>query len=145
MRKLLALCLLLSACSGSNKFYKDYDVGVEKEATVGSVMVTVSGQEKIANETTRITQQLVYGGVAARIARIGYREYGEDLTKPAAFQELQYDLNESNVIAFRDMTIQILEASSKQVRFKVLSGPEDPDAPEDAGPGGRSAPPVFPK
>ena len=144
MRKLLVFCLFLSACSGSSKFYKDYDLGVEKQATVGSVMVTVSSQAKTGDQVTKITEQLTYGGVAGRIVRIGAREYGEDHSKPIAFQELQYDLTESEVITFRDMSIQVLEASNKQIRFKVLTGPEDPNAPqEEGGPADKSAPPKF--
>lgn len=144
MRKLLALCLLLSACSGSTKFYKDYDLGVEKQVTVGSVMVTASSEAKIAEKTTKITEQLTYGGIANRIVRIGYREYGDDLSKPVAFQELQYDLNESEVITFRDLTIQVVEASNKQIRFKVLTGPADPNAPQDEeGLTATTAPPKF--
>ncbi len=143
MRKVLVLCLLLAGCSASSKFYKDYDIGVEKQATVGSVMVTVSGQTKIAEHPTPITQQLIYDGVAARIAAIGYREYGEELTKPVYSQQLQYDLNESDLIIFQELTIQVIEATSKQIRFKVLTGPVDPNAPE--GPGQESAPPKFPQ
>jgi hypothetical protein len=145
MRKVVVLCLFLSACSGSSKFYKDYDIGAEKQVTVGSVMVTASSQVNTADQTTKITEQLVYGGVAGRIIKINAREYGEDLTKPIAFQELQYDLSESEVITYRDLTIQVLEASNKQIRFKVLTGPENPNAPKEEGPAEKEAPPKFPQ
>jgi len=123
MRKLIVLSILLAGCGGSTAYFKDYDIGVEKQATVGSVMVTVSNQERIANHTNRITQQLIYGGAAGRVARITYREYGEDLTKPTFFQDLQYDLNESDIVIYQDLSLQVLEASAKQIRFKVLTGP----------------------
>ncbi len=142
MRKVLALCLLLAGCGGS-KFYKDYDIGVEKQVTVGSVMVTVSNQERIGDHTTKITQQLIYGGAANQIARIAYREYGEDLTRPRFFQDLQYDLNESQVITFQDLAIQVVEANNKQIRFKVLAGPEDPENPTADRPGQSAPPPKF--
>jgi hypothetical protein len=43
------------------------------------------------------------------------------------------------------MTIQVVEASNKQIRFKVLTGPEDPNAPTEEGPQGKEAPPKFPQ
>ncbi len=142
MRKLMVLCLLIAGCGGSGGFFKDYEVGAEKQAMVGSVMVTSSNETKVANHAARITQQLIYGGVTARVVRIAYKEYGEELVKPMFFQDLQYDLNESEMIVFQDFAIQVLEATSKSIRFKVLAGPLDPSAPE--GPKKEPAPPVFP-
>ena len=142
MRKLVALCLLLAGCGGSGGFFKDYEVGAEKQAMVGSVMATATNQTQVANYTAKIIQQLVYGGVSSRVVRIAYKEYGEDLTKPIFFQDLQYDLNESDMIVFQDFSIQVVEATSKQIRFKVLTGPTDPGAPDR--PEKKEAPPVFP-
>ena len=143
MRQLIVLCLLFAGCGGSSEFFKDYEIGAEKQATVGSAMVTVSNQEIIANHSTPITQQLIYGGVTARVVRITYREFGENLTRPNFFQDVQYDLNESEMIVFQDLTIQVLEATSKQIRFKVLTGPVDPNMRQEDEKN-KSAAPVFP-
>jgi hypothetical protein len=125
MRRLIVFCLVLAGCGGSTAYFKDYDIGVEKQATVGSVMVTVSNQEKIATHTNKILQQLIYGGTTGRVARITYREFGEDLTRPTFFQDLQYDLNESDIVVYQDISLQVIEASPKQIRFKVLTGPAE--------------------
>lgn len=37
------------------------------------------------------------------------------------YQELQYDLSESNRITFRDFVFEVLEATNEKIRFKVLS------------------------
>jgi hypothetical protein len=125
MRRLIVFCLVFAGCGGSTAYFKDYDIGVEKQATVGSVMVTVSNQEKIATHTNKILQQLIYGGTTGRVARITYREFGEDLTRPTFFQDLQYDLNESDIVVYQDISLQVIEASPKQIRFKVLTGPAE--------------------
>ena len=143
MRKLIVLCLMLAGCGGPG-FFKDYDIGAEKQAVVGGVMVTASNETKVADQTAHVTQQLVYGGISGKVARVAYKEYGENPVKPLFFQDLRYDLNGSDLIVFQDFTLQVLDASSKEIRFKVLSGPKDPNAPDEPQKEENTAPPTFP-
>ncbi len=104
----------------------DYQLGLEKTVTVGSTMTTiVSGTKNSVYGTVidMFTQELIYGGVASGIVKISYREFSNNKARPALYQDLQYDLSQSSVIAFRDMRIQIDNASNSTITFRVLDGP----------------------
>mgnify|MGYP001043013533 CR=1 FL=1 len=50
-----------------------------------------------------------------------YREYINDMARPAFNQELQYDLNESNIIGFKGLRIEVILATNTKIEYKVLS------------------------
>ena len=50
-----------------------------------------------------------------------YREYINDMARPAFNQELQYDLNESNIIGFKGLRIEVIKATNTNIQYKVLS------------------------
>lgn len=68
--------------------------------------------------------ELIYSGRSGNTIRIFYREYSgstmEHFARPAFFQELQYDLSESTVIAFKHYRIEVLEATNEWIRFLVI-------------------------
>jgi hypothetical protein len=64
-------------------------------------------------------QELLYNGRTGTTVRFTYREYKDDFARPAFFQDLTYDLNESKTIGFRGMLIDILEASNSTIRYIV--------------------------
>jgi hypothetical protein len=129
MKKLIVLCLLFAGCGGS-ALVRDFDIGSERAATVGSVMLTMQNEQKIADHSGKITQQLIYAGTAGRVLKITYREFAEDFTRPTFFQDLQYELTDSPMIVFQNVTLQILESTNKEIRFKVVSVPAGEGAPE---------------
>ena len=67
------------------------------------------------------TYELIYSGKSASTINITYREYSGNLIREAFIQNLSYDLNESNVIQFKNTRIQILKATNTDITFKVLS------------------------
>ncbi len=64
-------------------------------------------------------QELIYNGKTKDTIRLSYREYIKDMARPAFFQDLTYDLSESREIAFRDMAIEVLEATNSTIKFFV--------------------------
>lgn len=66
-------------------------------------------------------KELVYNGRLENYIKVIYREYLNNWARPAFTQELQYDLNESNVIGFQGARIEILEATNTKITYKVLS------------------------
>jgi len=68
-------------------------------------------------------QVLIYNGISNGKSKdnikVSYREYVGDKTSPAFSQDLTYDLSESREIAFRDLRIEVLEATNSSITFFV--------------------------
>jgi hypothetical protein len=66
-------------------------------------------------------QEIVYTGKSGSTANFLYREYSSNLIRADFNQELQYDLNESNIIGFKGMRIEIVETTNTNITYRVLS------------------------
>jgi hypothetical protein len=72
---------------------------------------------------------LVYSGITGSTMRVSYREFGGYLAegpsyaRPAFGQDLTYDLGTSRRISFRDVLIDIEEATPSQVSYRIIQGP----------------------
>ena len=68
--------------------------------------------------------ELIYQGTSRDTVTISYREYQENLARPAFQQDLQYTLANSGVtpIRFRDVRIDIIESDNLGIRYIVRSG-----------------------
>ena len=64
--------------------------------------------------------ELVYGGLSQKTISISYREFVNDVARPAFTQEIKYDLNESDIIGFRGARFQVLKATNTTIRYKTL-------------------------
>lgn len=71
--------------------------------------------------STCYKQEIVYNGKVNNNLKFVYREYIENMARPAFFQELQYDQNESNIIGFKGLRIEVLKASNTIIEYKILS------------------------
>lgn len=67
-------------------------------------------------------QEFIYNGRSGNTLKFYYREFNNDLIRPAFTQEAQYDISESDTIGFRKLRIQVLEATNTSIKYKVLSG-----------------------
>lgn len=68
-----------------------------------------------------IQQELVYNGRFADNIKFLYREQSDDLLKPALSQDIQYNLKEGNVIEYKGVRIEIIEATKAYLDYKVLN------------------------
>lgn len=64
--------------------------------------------------------ELIYSGITKNTIHITYREFVDNLARPAFYQELRYDLNESDLITFRSLKIKVLEANNARIKFQVI-------------------------
>lgn len=121
--------------------YKNFETGQPLRSTVGSVMIKIeSGTKSEAQDKSKeltsiqksfqfgsergISQELVYIGKAGNVINITYREYsiegGNKYIRDGFTEKFQYDISESNIISFRSLIIEIIEANSNEIKFKVL-------------------------
>ncbi len=95
----------------SDKEYtKTYDIHYGPAGLFAPTDVILKGSLK---------QELVYNGKSKDTIRMSYLEYVDDMARPSFFQELTYDLSESRLIAFRDIRMEVLEATNIGIRFVV--------------------------
>lgn len=67
-------------------------------------------------------KDFMYNGRVGNSLKFTYREFVNDLARPAFTQDLQYDLTESDIIGFRDARIKITDATNTSLKYKVLKG-----------------------
>lgn len=67
--------------------------------------------------------ELLYQGFSAHILRLSYREYINDLARPAYFQDASYDIATfPTEISFRSVRLVILGAGNNGIQYRVISG-----------------------
>jgi hypothetical protein len=113
-----------------------YSVAVEKETGKGYLAIrmptglSVKPQEVEYSKTKApvencngcFKQEMVFNGRVNNSLKFVYREYSGDLIRPAFNQELQYDLNESNIIGFKGLRLKVQEANNISITYTVLQG-----------------------
>lgn len=66
-------------------------------------------------------QEFIFNGKVNNSLKFIYREYIEDFARPAFTQELQYDLNDSSIIGFKGLRLQVINATNTNIEYKVLN------------------------
>lgn len=63
--------------------------------------------------------------------RIGYREFVDDMARPAFSQEFMYDLNPSGPteIAFQGLRIEVVKAGNLKIDYRVYTPQQEPAGP----------------
>ncbi len=82
--------------------------------------------EKISTQSDNSFQQtLIYSGRVGNKVNIGYREFSSNMARPAFNNDVEYDLNESNVIGYKGAQIEIIEATNQRIQYRVLQNFND--------------------
>ena len=63
--------------------------------------------------------ELVFQGIADGVLHLAYREFVDDMARPAFTQILSYDFEGPTTIAFQTLEFEILEAGNMGIRYKV--------------------------
>jgi len=79
----------------------------------------IKPNEIISFEEKSFKQELIYNGRAGKNVKFLYREFSGNLMRPSFSQEIQYDLNEGNVVGFKGARIEIIEASNTNLKYKL--------------------------
>lgn len=66
-------------------------------------------------------QELVYNGKSENTIKVIYREFNNNMARPAFTQNLNYDLNEGNIISFKGCKIKVLNAKNTGIEYEILS------------------------
>lgn len=66
-----------------------------------------------------VQQTLIYSGRIGSRIRFGYREFSNNLARPAFSNDVEYDLLESKVVAYKGAMIEIIEATNQYIKYIV--------------------------
>lgn len=70
--------------------------------------------------TDYFNMELIYGGINGSVVSLDYREYTKGMARQAFYQHLTYDLSKSKIIRYKNIKIQILDATNEAIDFKVI-------------------------
>ena len=76
---------------------------------------------KQVSSSTNFVQELIYNGRVDNNIKFIYREFSEDMMRPAFNQTVQYDFNESKLISFKGLTLEIIEANNLLIKYRLIS------------------------
>jgi hypothetical protein len=65
-------------------------------------------------------KQLIYTGISKGVISITYREFKNDMARPAFSQDLKFDLSEGRTIGFKGSRFNIIEANNTEIVYEVI-------------------------
>lgn len=66
-------------------------------------------------------QTLIYSGKVGKKINIGYREFSNNLARPAFNNNVEYDLKSSSIIGYKGARLEIIEATNQHIKYRVIS------------------------
>lgn len=142
----LLIFVSMSACAPApvvttkRETMKNYNINKIQQVNVGSPMIISSDityvtrkvfvgycvtpggwKEDSYTSNDSIKEELLYTGRSGNTISISYREYLQNLARPAFYQELHYDLSQSDIIVFRKFRVKVLGANNEFISFQVLA------------------------
>jgi hypothetical protein len=83
----------------------------------------VESGKKVVLDDGGYKKELLYQGIDGNTLRITYREYIDNISRPAFSQELTFPIiSGKSTIVFRGLTVSVDEISSTSITYKVVSG-----------------------
>lgn len=86
----------------------------------GNIPVSIKDTviEKWASDSFK--KELVYSGVSQNTITILYREFIDNMARPAFSQELKYDLSQGKEIGYKGARLEVMKATNTELTYKVL-------------------------
>ena len=69
-------------------------------------------------------KELIYMGGSATSITLMYREFINDMARPAFSQELKYEIAQDPMIGYKEARFEILKATNSSIKFKILRNME---------------------
>lgn len=67
-------------------------------------------------------QTLIYSGKIGNRITLGYREFVNEIARPAFSNDVTYDLSESTTLGYKGARVQVISATNTEITYKVLAG-----------------------
>jgi hypothetical protein len=81
----------------------------------------VTGTPKDIDTTGSFMYQLLYQGYAQGVLKFSYREYKDDMARPAFTQDLTYEYKpgESSIIGFKGLRMRVIDANNTKITYVI--------------------------
>jgi len=76
---------------------------------------------KVVERQENFIQEFIYNGRIGDYLKFIYREFSDNMARPAFTQEVQYDLAASHIIGFKGLRLEVIEASNTEITYKLIS------------------------
>ena len=92
-------------------------------STVGGKLKNpVPYQFQTADSVRGKKKELIYQGKQGDTLRFRYREYINDIVRPAFDQTVEYNLDTDKIVTFRGMKILVDYADNQEIAYRIVSG-----------------------
>ena len=88
----------------------------------GKLKNPVPYQFQTADSVRGKKKELIYQGKQADTLRFRYREYINDIVRPAFDQTVEYNLDRDSMVTFRGMKILVDKADNQEISYRIVSG-----------------------
>ncbi|MDP2111741.1 MAG: hypothetical protein Q8N48_06930 [Thiobacillus sp.] len=131
--------LPLSATSDAGKYYRDVTtqyggIFVPNDSSNPAVIylapqagnygkIPVNGIENTEIEQwgkDSFKRELIYSGLSQNTISISYREFIDNIARPAFSQELKYDLSQGTTIGYKGARFEVVKATNTELVYRVL-------------------------
>ena len=103
-------------CKGESGWFSP-DVILRNELEISAGLKEV---EVVDVNRPSFVQEFIYNGRYEDNLKFIYREFSDDLARPAFTQEVQYDLGAGNQIGFKNLLIEVINATNTNISYKVI-------------------------
>lgn len=87
---------------------------------IGEIDQSVTLMQRPMLFENSLQQTLIYNGRIGNKISIGYREFSNNFARPAFNNNVDYDLSESKVIGYKGAEIEVIEATNRHIKYRVI-------------------------
>lgn len=106
--------------SNITEFYVVSNQGVNAPLLYPRNGIQFTRSTHTTRDSTGFKRELVYTGISQNTVSILYREFKDDLARPAFSQDLKYDLSEGRVVGYRGARFELVKATNQGLTYKLL-------------------------
>lgn len=104
---------------------EDLFLKLEDDPWIGSTKVKeeldLTAKKVVLNKNLSFKQEFIYNGKVGNSIKFIFREFVDDFARPSFTQDIQYDLNESSIVGFKGLKMEVISATNTLITYKVIS------------------------
>lgn len=101
--------VLVASLGGAFAKMKNYDIKKNVKLT-----------EEVSLCDNCYRQEFIYNGKKGNVVSFIYREFLGNIARPSFFQNLEYDISESEIIGFKGLRLKIVKTSNTSIDYEIL-------------------------